>query len=57
MSSGHTDAVNYTPGQMRLYLDAIGRDEKRKQRNQLFLLRAAMADENGFKNALESLGE
>ncbi|MDD5330209.1 MAG: hypothetical protein PHX38_09405 [Sulfuricella sp.] len=42
---------------MRLYLDAIGRDEKRKQRNQLFLLRAAMADENGFKNALESLGE
>ncbi|MFH1493731.1 MAG: hypothetical protein ABIG70_02920 [Pseudomonadota bacterium] len=47
--------MDYTPAQVRLYLDAAGRAEKRRQRDQLWLMRAARADDKGFKKAMEAL--
>ncbi|MDZ7655616.1 MAG: hypothetical protein U0997_06695 [Sulfurimicrobium sp.] len=47
--------MEYTPAQIRLYLEAISREEKRRQRDQLWLMRAARANDKGFKKALEAL--
>lgn len=47
--------MDYTPSQVRLYLEAISREEKRRQRDQLWLMRAARADDKGFKKAMEAL--
>lgn len=41
--------------QARMYMEAIGRAEKRKRHDQLWLMRAARADEKDFNKALESL--
>jgi len=47
--------VDYTPAQARLYIEAEGSAEKRRQRDTLWLLRASRADDKGFTKAMATL--
>lgn len=54
IGAGHrrVDIDSYTLAQCQGYLDAIARDERRRQRDWLVILRAAQAEEKGFKQTM-----
>jgi hypothetical protein len=49
--------MRYTLAQVRMYMDAIIRARKAANREWLLSLRAAGADEKGFKSVWKELGE
>lgn len=52
---GHVNAPRYTPAQVRLYVDAIWREERFQKRQRIVEMRIAAADQKSFENTMRKL--